>query len=357
MKSIKVKFLGFDGNQLDTFAFYRIIKANYNIIESDDPDYIIVSLFGKPYEYCNYPQVRIMYSGENYIPDFNLIDYAFVPYDLKLYDRSFFCPTFANCYERTIQMETIDRNYSMDFVKSKEYFANFIASHESEYNIRGDFFKKLSEYKRIESIGSYLNNMPDGRTVSFLDDSKIQFQKKCKFSLCFESNKHHGFITEKIIDAFAAGTIPIYYGSDTVTEIFNSKAFINCNDFDNFDDVIKRIIELDCNDELYLDMLHQPILINNNYSSDLYLRMENFIKNIFDQPIDKCFRRSRYAWPAKYNDLLAYYGKFQAAQTKITNRHRKKRRNKLYRRKIIGGAVRKILGNERWENIKIKIGL
>ena len=297
MKQIKVKFVGFRDCPLELSAFYNILKRNYSIIETDNPDYIICSIFGNPYEYCKYPQVRIMYTGENYIPDFNLIDYALIPYDLKLYDRSFYYPSFSNNYDRTISLESIDRNYTIDFLKSKKYFANFITSHESEGAIRGDFFKKLSNYKRVESPGSYLNNMPNGETVQFLTESKTNFQKSSKFSLCFESTKHHGFVTEKLVDALVAGSIPIYYGSETVTEIFNSKSFINCNDYNSFEEVIDKIIELDNNDEKYMEMLTQPILVNSKFAQSLYNELESFFNNIFNQPLDKCYRRSRTAYP------------------------------------------------------------
>ena len=53
----------------------------------------------------------------------------------------------------------------------------------------------------MESPGSYLNTMPDGKVVSFENESKVDFQRKCKFTLCFESTNHYGFVTEKIMDA------------------------------------------------------------------------------------------------------------------------------------------------------------
>ena len=75
----------------------------------------------------------------------------------------------------------------------------------------------------------------NGQTVDFHDESKTAFQRKCKFTLCFKSTNHWGFVTEKIVDAFYADTIPVYYGSPTVTDIFNRDAFINVADFDSFD--------------------------------------------------------------------------------------------------------------------------
>jgi len=198
-----------------------------------------------------------------------------------------------------------DRNYTLEFVQGKEYFASFIAGHESEGNIRGDFFKKLCEYKRVESPGSYLNNMPNGETVSWLNEGKTDFQRKCKFSLCFESTAHNGFVTEKIMDAFYADTIPVYYGSPSVTEIFNKDAFINCSDYASFEEVIEVIKELDQDDEKYLAMLRQPILVDPEFPERVVRGMEDYVRYIFEQPLEKAYRRSRVFHPRRHNDFLA----------------------------------------------------
>ena len=79
MKTVKVNYARVD----DYFdkkqnLIYDILKNHgYDVQISDEPDYIICDALGaENYEYCKYPQVRIMCSGENYIPDFNLIDYS-----------------------------------------------------------------------------------------------------------------------------------------------------------------------------------------------------------------------------------------------------------------------------------------
>lgn len=146
---------------------------------SDDPDYVVCDFSGdNPYSYCGTPQVRIMYSSENLIPDFTLIDYAICPYPIEFLDRNFQLPVCVWPRNHWQALATKDRNYDREFLKKKEYFDNFISSHESEYNIRGDFFKKLCQYKRVESPGSYLNNMPNGETVHWLNDSKPDFPDK-----------------------------------------------------------------------------------------------------------------------------------------------------------------------------------
>lgn len=307
MKTIKIKFVGYwSGFDYTQQHIYRVLRKHYDVqVVEDDPEYVICSVFGKPYEYCKYPQVRIMYVGENYIPNFNLVDYGICNYPIKLQDRAFHFPFCLDEFGHCESLQSKDRNYSSDILKDKIYFANFIAGHESENGIRGGFFKKLdSEYKRVESVGSYLNNQPDGKRVQWVNDSKREFQSKCKFTLCFESTKHEGFVTEKITDAFYADTIPIYYGSDSVKDIFNEKAFINCADYPDFDSVLAKIRELDEDDEKYMEMLCQPIFVNPNFVDDTLEAFEKYICHIFNQPLDKAYRRSR-VYCAKTADEFA----------------------------------------------------
>lgn len=71
-------------------------------------------------------------------------------------------------------------------------------------------FEALKKYKKVNSGGRYLNNI--GRAVV----DKIQFESRHKFSICFENSSYPGYTTEKIIEAFAAKTIPIYWGNPCV---------------------------------------------------------------------------------------------------------------------------------------------
>ncbi len=299
MKTIKVKYVGFwedfDPKQA---TFTQLIAKHYNIVECDDPDYIICSMFGRTrYEFCRYPQVRIFYSLENYVPNFNVVDYGVSSYHLQLGDRHAYCPICIDPYHRSEELAHRKKHFTKEDLQQKPHFANFIASHESEHNIRGDFFKKLCEYKKILSAGSYLNNMPNGETVSWTDNSKFNLQKQCKFTLCFESTQHSDFITEKITDAFYADTVPIYFGSTDASEIFNPKAFIDCSKFDSFEAAIERIKEIDSNDDLYLQMLNEPVFKDENFVENTLKNLEDFICHIFEQPLEQAYRRSRVYWP------------------------------------------------------------
>lgn len=308
MKTVKLNYAGVsDDFNKEQNLIYDLLKINgYDVQITDDPDYLICDFSGSnPYQYCGSPQVRIMYSGENLIPDFNLIDYSICPYPIVFGDRNFQLPPCVWPRDHWQALPKKNRNYDQSFLKSKEYFANFITSHESENNARGDFFKKLCEYKRVESPGSYLNNMANDEVVDWRNSSKVDFQRKCKFTLCFESTVHYGFVTEKIMDAFYADTIPVYYGSPTVTDIFNKDAFIHVADYESFDAAIEKIKELDQDDEKYLQMLRQPILVNPDYPRQLEDALGKYICHIFDQPLEEAYRRTRVYRPKDCDEYLA----------------------------------------------------
>ena len=307
MKTVKIKFVGKYAEDLqpkDNAITYYLQKNGYDVQISDDADYIICDVFDPKYDYCKYPQIRIFECGENYVPDFNLIDYAVCRYPVSFGDRCFYQPGCTYPGAHWYALAEKKRDYDMDFVHKKEYFANLITSHDSEHQYRSHFFEILNMYKRVESPGTFMNNRP-GESVSWNDDTKTSFQSKCKFTICFESTSHYGSITEKITDAFYSDTIPIYFGSANITDFFNSAAFINVADFDSLESVVEKVKELDQDDEKYLAMLRQPILKDPNLPWEIDSALETFILHIFDQPYEKAYRRCRAFYPKWYDEYLS----------------------------------------------------
>lgn len=80
---------------------------------------------------------------------------------------------------------------------------------------------------------------------------KREFLKDYKFSIAFENNSVKNYVTEKIIDAFMAGNIPIYWGCPNIAEYFNPDSFVNVHDYDSIEDAVARVREIDTNPDLY----------------------------------------------------------------------------------------------------------
>lgn len=67
---------------------------------------------------------------------------------------------------------------------------------------------------------------------------KLGTIKNYRFSICYE-NTHGspGYITEKIFDCFAAGTVPVYWGADNIVDYIPKSCFIDRRDFSNMQEL------------------------------------------------------------------------------------------------------------------------
>ena len=163
--------------------------------------------------------------------------------------------------------------------------------------MREDFFNALSEYKHVASGGRAFNNigMPDGVP------DKTEFLKKYKFSIAYENSSYPGYCTEKLMQAFAAGNVPIYWGDPTAVEQFNEKAFINCCGL-TIEEAVAKVKEVDENDELYLQMLAEKPLLDDALREKTMEEFREFIFNIFDQEPKAAKRIPAQGKMAVYND-------------------------------------------------------
>lgn len=72
-----------------------------------------------------------------------------------------------------------------------------------------------------------------GRGYKFIP-SKLDALKDYRFSIVIENCQVDGYFTEKLIDCFVTGTMPLYYGSQSVDEIFDHSGFGTFDNADSF---------------------------------------------------------------------------------------------------------------------------
>ena len=100
-----------------------------------------------------------------------------------------------------------------------------------------------------------------------------QLYREYRFCMVLENERARGYITEKILNAFLAGCIPIYYGTEEVFDVFNRKAFIYFN-ITNPDAALQQIRHLEENETEYLRVVRdEPILANGDVTIDLYFSL------------------------------------------------------------------------------------
>ena len=310
MSPIKLKFVdffsGFDESHND---FLDILSKQYEVVISDDPDYIIYSGFG--YDHLKYDCIRIFFTGECITPDFNECDYAIAFDRLSFGDRYLRVPLY-NLFQYKSEYDAllIRPEFTEKDLKAKKGFCSFVVSNCFADDVRAKFFDKLSEYKQVSSGGRFRNNI--GGAVA---DKKV-FQSEHKFAIAFENTSYDGYCTEKLMEAFAAGTVPIYWGDPNVAKDFNPEAFINAHDYKNFDDVIERVKQIDNDDALYLKIRNANPLLRGNTENGLV----EFLFHIIDQDYDKA-RRRPVSIPAKAEEAAKLRHEF--FETKIYRYYKK----------------------------------
>lgn len=288
-----------DGEEADykKNIIYQWLLDRYDVEYSEQPEYIFYSVYSD--NYLKYDCIRIFYTGEAQTPDFNLCDYAIGFDNLSFGDRYFRYPLVNNYYpgDSVVKLQK-SRKFTKADLNRKKRFCDFIFSNQKGDDYRRVIFNELSKYREVTAAGSYLNN------IGYRISDKIKFQSESKFSIAFENTLFDGYTTEKLGDPFFANSLPIYWGNPTVAEQFNNKAFVNCHEFDNIDDIINRVIEIDNNDDLYIQMMNEPIYSSQYNWIEHVQNYKQFLYNIIDQPYQDAFRRNRGCRGAIYESSI-----------------------------------------------------
>lgn len=75
--------------------------------------------------------------------------------------------------------------------------------------------------------------------------NKSDVLRRSKFSYCYENNKNlSNYITEKIIDAFTSGCVPVYWGADNVLDYIPAECFIDRRKFKNTAEVHQHLLSI-----------------------------------------------------------------------------------------------------------------
>jgi hypothetical protein len=177
--------------------------------------------------------------------------------------------------------------------------------YDTDSLVRALFFIHLSRYKPCENLKA-----SGGCPGSPLDAYKCYVG--FKFHISMENTQLDGYVTEKLVNGALGGGVPIYFGALDVGKYFNPKSFVHCNvdqsvieemrtffprdqkkgrlitaftEWPTNEDLIswadgylgedlercvKRVIELDSNDEEYMAVLNEPFILKPDIMSGVY---------------------------------------------------------------------------------------
>lgn len=158
----------------------------------------------------------------------------------------------SGCWVETNDQKIYDKTKLIDIIASSK---NYTSGHKLRHQI----------IKNLKGVDVY------GRGYNAINN-KIEGLKDYAFQIVIENSKYDYYFTEKIIDCFRTGVVPIYWGCPSIGDIFDSNGILS---FDTYQELynILQTISLD----KYNSMKES---INYNFiKADEYLLPEKYIVN------------------------------------------------------------------------------
>lgn len=124
----------------------------------------------------------------------------------------------------------------------------------------------LLRHKIIDLFGKYIDGI-FGTGYKYIPQ-KLDGLKNYKYSIVVENVKRDYYFTEKIIDCFVTGTIPIYYGCPSIGDFFNVNGIITFDSTEDLYKILKNITKNDYNDRI-------------EYIKDNYNLAQQYIERVF----------------------------------------------------------------------------
>jgi hypothetical protein len=121
-------------------------------------------------------------------------------------------------------------------IYNKSKICSMIASGKSStklHRVRFDILNKLSQTNLVDTYGRETN------PIDKKEDGLCDYM----FSIAIENDSYETYFTEKLLDCFATGTVPLYIGAPDIGEHFDSSGIINLTSVFDFKTLTKDLYE------------------------------------------------------------------------------------------------------------------
>ena len=264
-----------DANHIEFFEKIFIkVFGYYEMTDNiNDATVLFESVFSQ--SLINYKKwdLTIHYSGE---PRKNNLSYDIILYSDK---DNIDIPLFVYYIHGNNFLEKLIYRPIVTSVPKK--FCCFIVSN-GNCEVRNKMFHLINQYKKVDSYGRFENNMDEIIEYNYWSKEFHEFISNYKFIICFENSKFGTYSTEKIINPYLSGIIPIYWSTHHIHNVFNkdSMIFLENETDEDYVKVLNQIIELDNDDPKYLEYVNRPCIKTDyweeNYTID---KISEKIKN------------------------------------------------------------------------------
>jgi len=290
-------------NLKEEYYFTSFIRHHFGEVKivniDDNPDILLVSVLGGNISIVkNYKaKIKLFFTGEN--TAYNPYHYQFN--DDKTLKENFDIivgfkysnirfPLWITYYKYLDYKEDednilkhIQESYNKNIKKEKKFLTTLLSHNDSyQNNIRPFLYSIMSTYKTVICASTLFNNYP---TIGNLPSDKIDHISESVFNICPENSYGEGYITEKIIHALEAGTIPIYWASEyPESNIINKNKYIFCDSSDSIK--IQKTID----DAVNNKEIRQSYIDGDVFTKDAGIHIKKFyddLKNNIKQQLDE----------------------------------------------------------------------
>lgn len=173
---------------------------------------------------------------------------------LDLSDKFYFIP-FGGSWIKPNDRQIYEKNKNLSMMISKKHKA---PGHQFRHEIVENFPNKF------DIFGKGWNPI----------ENKITALKDYRFQIVVENCTDDFWFTEKIIDCFQTGTIPVYWGCDSIGDFFNENGILKFKNLKGLSKILNHL-----NEGTYIDLL--PYVKENFELSKKYILSDDFIFNYF----------------------------------------------------------------------------
>lgn len=211
--------------------------------------------------------INVWYTSENIRPPLDHAFDLFLSHDLDSYDgRNVYLPFWVTRLGNSIAESN---NYQEQLLKSREISPRdgICAVISNPEPIRMAFIQQLSLKYKVDVYGAF------GLPIS----DKNEILSKYRVNVCFENSESPGYVTEKPLEAWQAGCVPVWRGIDKAQHL-NPRALVDVSKL-GFEESINEITRIMESDEYLRKFTKQP-LIGNRFDYD---SLRNLILSKFSQ--------------------------------------------------------------------------
>lgn len=259
--------------------FTNLFRRRFSVEISQPPDLLVCSVFGQ--RWTEFEGKKLFFTGENIPPEERFFDYSmsFEPRSA----HNYYLPLYRlyGDYPSAFRERRLDRSTW----ESKRTAAAVFSNRASGF--RNWTYEQLHRDFGADSGGKAFNTV--GGPVA----DKAAFLSGYRFSMAFENTRWSGYTTEKLVEAYASGTVPLYWGDPTVSQVFNPQAFVALSgkaDYPRVREVLRRGQE---DFSFYRSLFEAPLFPNNQEPE--FLREDSiadFLENVVASPRNPLTRRA-----------------------------------------------------------------